>query len=41
MVVNVKGQKYFLILECTELFLSNILKYTGRMFFEDDFFSKR
>ncbi len=41
MTVNVKGQKYLLILECSELFLSNILRFTGRLVFEDDFFNKK
>ena len=41
MVVNVNGQKYFLILECSELFLVNILKFTGKLVFEDDFFNKK
>lgn len=41
MVVNVNAQKYFLILECSELFLVNILKFTGKLVFEDDFFNKK
>ena len=41
MVVNASGQKYFLILECSELFLVNILKFTGKLIFEDDFFNKK
>lgn len=41
MVVNTNGQKYFLILECSELFLINILKFTGKLVFEDDFFNKK
>ena len=41
MVVNVNGQKYFLILECSELFLINILKFAGKLVFEDDFFNKK
>ena len=41
MVVNSNGQKYFLILECSELFLINILKFTGKLIFEDDFFNKK
>lgn len=41
MVINVNGQKYFLILECSESFLVNILKFTGKLVFEDDFFNKK
>lgn len=40
-VANVNGQKYFLILECSESFLVNILKFTGKLVFEDDFFNKK
>ena len=41
MVVNVNGQKYLLILECSDVFLVNILKFTGKLVFEDDFFNKK
>lgn len=41
MVVNAEGQKFLFIIECTEMFLSNILRFTGKMVFEDDFFNKK
>ena len=41
MAVNVSGQKYLLILECSETFLSNILKFSNRSVFEDEFFNKK
>ena len=39
-VVNVGGQGYLLVLECTETFLSNILRFGGKSLFEDGFFKK-
>lgn len=40
LVVNVGGQKYLFILECSETFLSNVLRFSNRTVFEDDFFNK-
>ena len=41
MVVNTNAQKYLLILECTEVFLINIYKFTGKLVFEDNFFNRK
>lgn len=41
MVVNSGGIKYLFILECSELFFVNILKFSNRTIFEDGFFNKR
>ena len=41
MAVNAEGQRFFFILECTELFLSHILRFAGKLAFEDDFFKKK
>lgn len=38
--VNVAGQKYLLVLECTETFLMNFLRFNGKLVFEDDFFKR-
>ena len=40
LVVNAGGQKYLFVLECSETFLSNILRFGSRMLFEDNFFNK-
>ena len=40
MVVNAGGQKYLFVIECTETFLSNILKFSNRTVFDDEFFAK-
>ena len=40
MVVNTNGQKYLFVIECTETFLSNILKFSNRTVFDDEFFAK-
>ena len=36
----VGGQKYLLILECTETFIANVIKFTKRTILEDEFFNK-
>ena len=41
MVVNSGGQKYLFVLECTETFLHNILKFSNRTIFDDEFFKKQ
>ena len=41
MVVNSGGQKYLFVLECTEVFLINVLKFSNRTIFEDGFFDKK
>lgn len=41
MVVNTGGQKFMLIIECTETFLHNILRFSNRTIFDDEFFKKQ
>ena len=41
LAANVGGQKYLLILECTELFISHIIRFSSRTVIEDGFFNKR
>lgn len=41
LVANVGGQKYLLILECTELFISHIIRFSSRTVIEDGFLNKR
>lgn len=41
MVVNAESQKYLFILECTETFLTNIYRFTGKIVFDDEFFKKK
>ena len=38
LVVNVSGIKYVLILECTETFIGNIIRYSNRTVIEEGFF---
>ena len=41
LAVTVGGQKYLLILECTQIFISNIIRFSSRTVIEDGFFNKR
>ena len=40
-VANVGGQKYVFVLECTETFISYVIRYSNRTVIEDGFFSKK
>lgn len=40
-VANVGGIKYIFILECTEIFISNIIRFSNRTVIEDGFFSNK
>lgn len=40
-VANVGGQKYLFILECTETFISYVIRYSNRTVIEDGFFNKK
>ena len=39
-VANVEGEKYLLVLECTPLFISNILRYSYKYVIEEEFNKK-
>ena len=39
--VAVGGQKYLFVLECTELFISHLIRFSSRTVIEDGFFNKR
>ncbi len=39
-VANVDGEKYLLVLECTALFISNVLKYSYKYVLEEEFNKK-
>lgn len=41
MAVNTGGQRYLLLIECTETFLHNILRFSNRTVFDDEFFKKQ
>ena len=41
LAVGVGGQKYLLVLECTELFISHIIRFSSRTVIEDGFLNKR
>lgn len=40
-VVNTSGEKYLLILECSELFIVNVLKFTNRTVLDQDLLNKK
>lgn len=41
LVVNLNNEKYLLILECTETFINNIIKFTNRTILEDGFLKNK
>lgn len=40
-VANVGGIKYLFVLECTEIFISYVIRYSNRTVIEDGFFNKK